>query len=479
MLSILRFALRASRLRRRGRGSPETVARLQQRRLRKLVHFAAKHSPFYREKYRGLDLDRVPLSELPTVRKDELMADFDRVVTDPHVRREDVERFIEDTGNLGREFLGRYTISHTSGSQGRPLLLVQDRPVVELFFALQAARANVFSGLGLLGGARRLLEPARLAVVTIRPGFFPSASAFSSLPPAARPFLRLLQLAASDPDLAGRLNDFRPHAIIAYAGVLEAMALRSDEFRLAPHLRQLVNNSEKMTDRTRARVTEAFGVPVLDNYASGECPFLSAGCPAGPGAHVNADWAILEVVDDEYRPVPPGRLGTKVLLTNLANETQPFIRYEIGDRLTMAPDGPCACGSRLPRIASIEGRAMEDFWVPDGSSYLRLNGGVLQAACDYLHGVREWQAVHRERDRIEFRVEPLPDTRPDAGRMREVLRERLAFFGLPPEVEVDLTVVPKLERDSRTGKFRRLVNHAGPPAARQADEALEAQPAGA
>src|SRR5204863_10195 len=83
-----------------------------------------------------------------------------------------------------------------------------------------------------------------------------------------------------------------------------------------------------------------------------ECNFLTNGCPAGPGSHVNADWAILEVVDDEYRPVPPGELGRRVLLTNLSNRAQPLIRYEVNDRVRLDAAGPCACGSRLPRAGT-------------------------------------------------------------------------------------------------------------------------------
>src|SRR5262249_51785809 len=154
---------------------------------------------------------------------------------------------------------------------------------------------NVFTGINPVEAVRRLLRPARLAVVTMRPGFYPSASAFAHLPDVARLYVRVSWFAATDPDLVDRLNEFRPHVLTAYAFVLESLALQAGRLRLAPDRRQVVNNSEQLTGRARARVAEGFGVPVLDNYATGECPFLTNGCPADPGAHVNADWAILEV----------------------------------------------------------------------------------------------------------------------------------------------------------------------------------------
>ena len=49
------------------------------------------------------------------------------------------------------------------------------------------------------------------------------------------------------------------------------------------------------------------------------------------GKHVNEDWVIFEAVDEAMRPVPDGTVSATVLLTVLANDVQPFIRYDLGD----------------------------------------------------------------------------------------------------------------------------------------------------
>ena len=54
------------------------------------------------------------------------------------------------------------------------------------------------------------------------------------------------------------------------------------------------------------------------------------------------------------RPVPDGTLSSTVLLTVLANDVQPFIRYDLGDCLRFYTD-PCPCGSPL-RSFQVEGR---------------------------------------------------------------------------------------------------------------------------
>ncbi len=54
----------------------------------------------------------------------------------------------------------------------------------------------------------------------------------------------------------------------------------------------------------------------------------------------NDDLCIIELVDADNRPVPPGVASTKVLLTNLYNLVQPLIRYELADVFVRQSDAP-------------------------------------------------------------------------------------------------------------------------------------------
>ena len=161
-----------------------------------------------------------------------------------------------------------------------------------------------------------------------------------------------------------QLAEFRPTHLTAYSSMLHEIARQIEAGRLSfqPELEEVVNIAERIMPQARNHYTKLFGAPVLDNYAMGECLFLTNCCPNSGGMHVNADWAIMEVVDEHNRPVPAGQKGAKVLVTNLANYAQPLIRYEIGDIVTMAAEH-CNCGSNLPLVESIEGRASEMFEV--------------------------------------------------------------------------------------------------------------------
>ncbi|MEI6239541.1 MAG: phenylacetate--CoA ligase family protein [Planctomycetia bacterium] len=455
LLDVIRFARRTAELGAVSRWSPERRERLVARRLRRLVGQAAARSRFYARRYAGIELGAFRLTDLPPTTKEELRDNFNDTLTDPRVRLDEVRAFVADPANLGAWFLGRYAVSHTSGSQGPPLPIVQDRATVELLFAVMSARANAGRKPTIIEALRRLRRPARVAVVALHRGFYPSAAAFEFMPELTWPFTSVARFSAADPDLIDRLNAFQPHSLVGYASVLEGLSLRAGELQLAV-LRQIANSSEQLTSRARDRIENAFGVTVMDHYGTGECLFLADGCPTNGGCHVNSDWAILENVDDEYRPVPPGEPGRKVLVTNLANRVQPFIRYEVHDRIVMT-DAPCRCGSRLPRIARIEGRSADALWctAPDGK--LRPLPAVLIHDClDALDLVREWRATQTEPDRIRLEVELLPGG-PGAIDAAAVLAT-LRASGLPETARVDLVCVPRLEADPRTGKFRRVIS---------------------
>lgn len=460
---MIGFALRTLRLARGRTWNSARQAEVQDQRLRSLLRHAVANAPFYREKYRGLDLSRCDLRELPPTNKSELMANFDEAVTDHSIRRRDLERFLDDPANEGRPFLGRYAASHTSGSQGQPMLMVQGIRQIELFFGLQMTRGNVRKP-SPIEAVRRFVTPARLAVVTLKKGFYPSASLFEYMPPQVRRFMRVLWLSQTDRDLIPRLNAFRPTALTAYAGVLEMLAEEAEagRLRLAPELGQITSNSEELTARARNRLARTFGTPVINNYATGECPFLTNGCPTDPGAHLNADWAILEVVDDNYQAVPAGSPGRKVLITNLSNTAQPIIRYEVGDVVTMA-DRPCRCGNRLPRVERIDGRSADSFWVHDGQGYRVLINSVFKNAFDYVREVREWQAVQYARNGVRLRVELLPGETLNEPHAWRALDRQLALYGFQGLIDVRLEVVPRIESDPATGKTRRIISLIGPP----------------
>mgnify|MGYP001501716727 CR=1 FL=1 len=450
MRDLLTLIVMLYRLDPRNFASPKDVFRRQQRNLRRLLTDAKAHSPFYARRFAGIDVGTCDLSALPTVSKAELMSNLDDVFTDRRVKRADIERFIADRQNLGRLFLGTYGISHTSGSQGQPALIVQHKSELIQMFAVQFMRGAKLRNRW-TPHLNRLFHPARMAVMTQHAGFYPSGAAFSYLPDGIKPCVNVLKLSVFDPieTSVAQLNAFRPEFIVGYASSLDVLAREERAGRLklksAGCLELVTSISEPLPPDAAQALREAFGVPVSNQYAMGECMCLSCGCLETPGAHLNADLAVLEVVANHNQPVPPGTPGSKVLLTNLSNRVQPFIRYEIDDLVTMSPT-PCGCGSPLPLITSITGREKDKFWIEVGGKYRELPYYVFLAGLHHELGMAEHQVLQTGKNSFVIRAVPRPGVRLSIERLKELVQHSVDVEGLGSVVTFDVEIVPQIER---------------------------------
>src|SRR5262245_3579501 len=102
----------ARELAERERWPRERLEAFQQQRLTELSRDAAARSPFWRER---LPSGRVELSELPVLRKAELMERFDELVTDRCLRRDDL---LDHLGQIDEDalYLGEFRAMTSSGS---------------------------------------------------------------------------------------------------------------------------------------------------------------------------------------------------------------------------------------------------------------------------------------------------------------------------------------------------------------------------
>jgi phenylacetate-coenzyme A ligase PaaK-like adenylate-forming protein len=132
-----------------------------------------------------------------------------------------------------------------------------------------------------------------------------------------------------------------------YAGVIALLVGEQEAGGLRIHPVLIQPTSEGLTMGAYARIAQAFHAEVRANYVTTECLFIAYGCAHG-WLHVNSDWFVLEPVDAENRPVPPGEQSSTVLLSNLANRVQPILRYDLGDSIVVRPDR-CPCGDPTPR----------------------------------------------------------------------------------------------------------------------------------
>ncbi|MHA7987327.1 phenylacetate--CoA ligase family protein [Rathayibacter sp. CAU 1779] len=384
------------------REGQEGILRRQRERVAEMVAFARENSPYYRELYRGLP-DRVDdTSVLPVTRKSELMAHFDDWVTDREVTRERVEAFAADPELVGHPFLGRYLVATTSGTSGIRGLFVLD----ERALAMESALGSRASGLlGVRDVIRMLAGGGRTAVVTAPGGhFFTVASTrrFQLDHPRLGTRMRVFSIAQPLEQLVDQLNGFNPAMLSGFLGMLTILAGEQQAGRLHIGPAIVIPGGETLTPEIRDRLTESFGSTVRAAYAATECSYLGIGCSEG-WYHVNSDWAVLEAVDADHRPVAAGTLSHTALLTNLANRVQPVLRYDLGDSIVVRPD-PCPCGSIFPAVR-VQGRAMDMLtFADDHGERAELSPMLFGTLLDRMPGVEQYQLVQTDPRTLRVRL---------------------------------------------------------------------------
>jgi phenylacetate-CoA ligase len=157
---------------------------------------------------------------------------------------------------------------------------------------------------------------------------------------------------------AAELLRLRPDWLSGEPHILLSVA---DELQGALRPKVLTSYGVALDDTMRAALHDAYGIPPLDIYGTSECGQMAWQCRRADLYHVNHEIVLVEIVDDDGRPVPRGQVG-QVLLTGLINGLLPMVRYRIGDAATWA-DRRCACGDPLPALASIDGRRFD--WLVD------------------------------------------------------------------------------------------------------------------
>lgn len=407
----LGLVLDQARARRQG---PAGVQRRQQRRLTDIVHHARRSSPYYRSLYRGLPERVEDVALLPVVDKAALMARFDDWVTDPAVTADQVRAFVADPTLIGEQLLGRYQVATTSGTTGHRGIFLLDRRTLKVAGALGVRMLSSWLTVGDLLSVVR--GGGRTAMVVATGGHFASAVAAARLrqSPTRSRMLTVLPVHTPLPELVRELNWLQPAVLAPYATTAALLATEQHAARLHITPTLVVLAAEGLSSSEQHRIATAFPTAkVVSSYAATECPFLSFSCPEG-WLHVNSDWAILEPVTADHQPVPPGQLSDTVLLTNLANQVQPILRYDLGDQIRQRPD-PCPCGSPFPAI-QVHGRAADliTFTGADGRP-VTLPPLALSSLADTTPGFNLIQIVQTAPTNLTVRIRPSVDGARDAS----------------------------------------------------------------
>jgi len=453
--------------------TPAQIAQVQEQRFRKLLRYAGERSPFYRRLYKGFDLRNCKLTDLPAISKPEMMANYDSFVTDNRLRRNELREWLADKSNLGKLYKGKFIPFQTSGTTGENALVVYNRKGLDYAHAAVVARHAMEEEPDLRYQLRLLFKALfhyrhRMAMIVMDGGPYPAYTVCLYAPPTHKLFTKNQIYSLMDPTeaLVEKLNQFQPHSMFSYPSILNILAREQLEGRLNialdEEISSLISGSEPLSETTKLLAKRAWNRDIQDTYGTSECIVMARACKNFHRMHVMSDLCILEIVDKSNRPVPDGQHGEKVLMTNLTNYLQPFIRYEISD-ITGYSTEPC-CRLPFPTLLPVEGRTDDIFYIdrPSGG-YQAVHPYLFLGPIVELDEVKEYQLVQSGRNEVTFNYVPITGATGLDEKVRKVLEAGMGKSNLLDRISLKTIRLDDIPRDKKSGKFRQIISLVGAP----------------
>lgn len=413
------------------------LERLQRWRLQRMLRYAQRNVPFYREAmaerglrpedFRGVD----DLARLPLIQSHDVRRDVERF-TSPRVPP--AERVpLQSSGSASRH--STTLVYWDPGSiLARLATAERDRAIL--------AR---LSGRG-LGQRQVFLLPDASVSLELRAWW--DARIVRSERLADRLFLSpLLPME----EVVRCLAEVRPHVVFSYGSYAELFFRQArDRGVQVVGPRVWMYGGDMLTPDGRQLIEEGFGIRVYTTYQAAETGRIGFECEERTGFHLNVDLCPIRIVDSEGRTLPPGETG-EIVASSLWNRATVLLNYRLGDLGALARS-PCPCGRTLPLLDRLEGRVSEIVTLGDGRQVTTiLLLAILKPVLN--RGALQTRILHPAPGRLRVRVLPVSGLDGEAFR-RDLIAE--ARTGLGPETEVDVELVEELP-PTPAGKAPRVV----------------------
>ncbi len=313
----------------------DELKELQEQKLKELVHYVYQHSPFYRKKFDDASVKPEDIKTLDDVKKL------------PFTYKQD----LRDTYPTGmfcvpNEQLVRFHVS--SGTTGKPTIVGYTKNDIDQW-SLSLARALTSIGVG-RGDVLQISYGYGLFTGGLGMHYGAEEAGATVLPTSAGNTEKQLELMQ---DLGTTVLACTPSYMLFMneAAKQAGISLKDDT-----KLRVGVLGAEPWSEEMRTRIEESSGIKAYDIFGTSELSGpLFTECTYQDGIHIWADQFLVEIIDPETgEPVPDGERG-ELVITTLAKEALPLIRYKIGD-LTVKTSEVCKCGRTHPRIMRVLGR---------------------------------------------------------------------------------------------------------------------------
>ena len=351
--------------------------------------------------------------------------------------RQNFSKLVSDGVNPRRLWLG-----HTSGTTGAPLQFYWDKSVVVMNNVV-LWRHRHSAGFTIGDPFLKLTGNVVVPLSQRTPPYWRFNRALNQL------FLSAFHLSEEAlPHYVGAIRQFQPRFMDAYpstAYILARYLLGRNE---TIPLQGVFTSSETLFPIQREVIEQAFGCRVFDYYGLAERTVFATECEKHTGHHINLDYGILELINQNGSIRNAGHAG-RIVATGLHNWAMPLIRYETSDITALSPTA-CSCGRSFPLMDAVTTKAEDIVVTPDGR---HISPSVLTHPFKPMHHIRESQIIQVDPERIVVKiVRRRGYTDDDTRQLLAGLRERLG-----ENMHVTPEFVSEIPREP-SGKFRWVIS---------------------
>lgn len=382
-------------LKRNTKKTKEEIKALQEKKLRRLLHYAYDHSTYYRTRFEqhGITkalIDQTSISKFPTMNKQRLMKHFDELVTVDGVVQEELRRFDEEEA-LNQSFKDGYHVVHSSGSTGKPGYFIYDDHAWNQML-LGIIRGALWD-MSMMDILRLLKKTPRIVYIAASDGRYGGAMAVTSGIEGVGAKQLTLDVKQPLNEWVDQIQTFDPNIMIGYSSAIKILAELVEAGNINMNVERIISCGEPLSKNLRTYLEHIFHCDVVNFYGASESLALGVEIAANEGMYLFDDLNYIEVENG------------KLYITSLYNFAQPLIRYELSDCITFDHR---AGRNPFTRIQNITGRHEDLMWFEDASGNREfLHPLAVEGFC--LQGMLDYQFVQENEQSFSLHIEVSDD----------------------------------------------------------------------
>jgi phenylacetate-CoA ligase len=202
------------------------------------------------------------------------------------------------------------------------------------------------------------------------------------------------------PAVSKMIVNYRPSILRSRPSYLRRLSRIIERFDPSFGVKTIFVGGEVLSNGVRRDLEASYRAQVFDEYGCAEFSGLGTECRFHAGIHLNSDYFFFELCAKDGEPAAEGERA-EVIVTSLMDDAMPLIRYRIGDFAIKGSDDRCRCGSSLPRLKQIEGRASDGLMAADGDY---IPSGIVTDFLETAMGLRDFQLIQENSNEVLIRV---------------------------------------------------------------------------